>query len=104
MNWEEKFEIMQNITHTEIRMRKPSDWFVSSWMQTAGGNYGNGRTPEEAVNNHWDIITSYPVSINRTSGKEDEYFKWNGFMFTRTTKEDFLASQHDHLFGKRVII
>jgi hypothetical protein len=89
MNWEEKFEIMKNMTHTEICMRKPSDWYISSWMNIAGGSYGEGHTPEEAINNQWELMTTRSFEISSWKHDGKEYLRWNGFLFVRISEEEY---------------
>lgn len=67
MTWEEKLAACQALCKTELHMRKPGDWYVG-WRAEAVrtdkpgmlvGVYGEGKTPEEAVENHWrEVVTS----------------------------------------------
>lgn len=61
MTWEQKLAALQVLAETSIRMRSPGDWYVSANMQIGSkdscllvGTYGNGATPQEAVENHWN--------------------------------------------------
>jgi hypothetical protein len=61
MTWQEKFAALQRLCPTHLEMRKPGDWYVAAHrreMTYAGygflsGRYGNGATPEEAVEDDW---------------------------------------------------
>lgn len=64
--WEEKLSVLQAISNVALRMRAIGDWYVDSNMAIAGGGtvqggYGNGATPQEAVEKHWDLyVTNLP--------------------------------------------
>lgn len=102
MNWEQKLQALQALCDVSLKMRKPGDWYVSSNMSIAGdgflrSNYGNGQTPESAVNNHWENYTtllspeSY-IAVNQTFGPRKQV-RWNGFMW-----EDVPCNnEHPHL-------
>ena len=63
MNWEEKLLKLRELSPmATVRWRGPNSWYVSAGMhkkegQIIVGAYGNGTTPEEAVENHWDIYS-----------------------------------------------
>lgn len=58
LTWQEKllhFKLLD--PSTEVKMRKPDDWYVSSNFERANGHlrtahYGNGDSPEAAVEDH----------------------------------------------------
>lgn len=92
MNWEQKLVALQCICPTWLCMRRPGDWFVEARgrdvMEGEGGmflcgSYGNGRTPEEAVNNDWEVI-AVPGHAIRV---HDKYWRWGGFMWQQMTRE-----------------
>jgi hypothetical protein len=88
MDWQQKFAAIQAFAgnfDTSIMMRKPGDWYVSSGMSVGGdgmlsGKYGNGVSPEAAINEHWEIYSTLPFdryAVNR----ENKRARWNGFMW-----------------------
>lgn len=90
MSWEEKLAAIQSLTgDASLKMRRPGNWYVNARMDLGGnglleGKYGNGATPEEAVENHWKIYTMLPpdryVVVN---GNFDgnRRLRWNGYMW-----------------------
>ena len=73
-----------------LRMRAPNDWYVScSGVETQErgsgvlvGSYGNGRTPQEAILDHWRVLVddlpkdSYLVL--GAHGKARREVRWDG--------------------------
>lgn len=95
MTWEQKLSALQAIAECYLRMRKPGDWYVSHKVSIGGDGflrteYGNGKTPEEAVNNHWDTYAvNLPIDrcvVARVNSEDEKRVRWNGFMW-----EDFAA-------------
>lgn len=84
MTWEEKLAALNSLSQCSLRMRKPGDWYVS-WHAETGGtmvscDFGNGRTPEEAVNAHWDLyVTNLPS--DRHIRAKNRCYRWVGFMW-----------------------
>lgn len=86
MTWEEKLAALQSLTETSLRMRKPGDWYVDAYgLREIGGNgildsaYGNGKTPQEAVENDWLKMTSLASDLYiRVKGKN---YRWMGYMW-----------------------
>lgn len=94
MDWEQQLQACQAIAECYPRMRKPKDWYIHHSVSVKKGcalegRYGNGSTPEEAVGNHWDIITNLKpeeyIVINEY-GKRTAV-KWNGFMWAHVNEE-----------------
>ena len=91
MNWEQKLSAFQALTDTNVEMRLPGDWFVHSRGLSISsddscvleGKYGNGRTPGEAVEQHWDIFSSveYPQYCVVDCDGTRQHVRWNGFMW-----------------------
>lgn len=87
LTWEQKLQALQALGNTSLRMRKPGDWYVSQngvsirEGSILKGSYGNGKTPEEAVTNHW-LLYSAPTN-NQTVVIDDgrRGVCWNGFMW-----------------------
>jgi hypothetical protein len=97
MTWEEKFEALQALSKDiSLKMRFPGNWYVSQTSVERkrggflGGGVGNGKTPQEAVEDDWK---------NKTELESGEYLvidaykptrravEWNGFMW-QDVKED----------------
>lgn len=82
MNWEQKLHALKKLSfNTRLEMRSPGDWYVQASMQIPEGQmlrgaYGEGPTPEAAVEAHWVIYGC--GKIFDCSGKQ---FRWNGFMW-----------------------
>lgn len=97
MHWEQKLQALNALAECNVKMRKPGDWYVchSAELKTCGagvlrGEYGNGASPEEAVNNHWSKLTELPDSDYIVIGaftQNRKAFIWNGFMWQEVTKE-----------------
>lgn len=87
MNWEQKLETMMALGACELIMRKPGDWYVNQDVSLQDGRllvseYGNGTTPQEAVENHFDglALGSSPkkyLVIRDDGGRRHVY--WNGY-------------------------
>ncbi len=98
MDWQQKFAAIKAFAgdfETCLMMRKPGDWYVSAGMAQGGdgvllGTYGNGATPEEAVDDHWRIYTDdmphdkYAVADRANPPRRG---RWNGFMWDMLTDE-----------------
>lgn len=97
MTWEQKFAAINAIADASLRMREPGDWYVSQPRVEvkAGsiltGSYGNGRTPEAAIEAHWRALTqlegdSYVV----VDAYKDERkaVEWNGFMWVEIRERE----------------
>lgn len=94
MTWQQMLMAIQALGETSLKMRKPGDWYVSAHTSIANaglleGRYGNGSTPEEAVEDHWERITNLaPHEYVVTSrGGERLNVKWTGFMWEHLTTE-----------------
>jgi len=91
MTWEEKLAACKSLGDCALRMRKPGDWYVSWNVETVeqghpgmlAGRYGNGASPQLAVEDHWAKITASDVvalvtDATRSTRRE---VRWNGFMW-----------------------
>lgn len=92
MTWEDKFAAMQELVgpfRINLSMRKPGDWYVNAGAREIGyggllqGKYGNGRTPEEAVEEDWRVcVTSLKpnerIVIGGTTGGKRREVVWGG--------------------------
>jgi hypothetical protein len=95
MTWEQKLAALQAIAPTTLNMRKPGDWYVSAQGRDVGGDglltasYGNGKTPQEAVEDDWRQVAELPfdkyvVVFVRNTRK---HLRWNGYMWSDLTIE-----------------
>lgn len=90
MTWEQKFAALQSIADTSLRMRKPGDWYVSATGRGIAGDgfvlgaYGNGKTPEEAIEDDFRQLAEFLPSdryVVVERGGERRQFRWTGFMW-----------------------
>jgi len=91
MTWEEKLAALKALANTHLEMRAPGDWYVSAYAREVGGNgmlegrYGNGRTPQEAVEDDWEKMTAkLPADryiVVYASGEDRQQYRWNGYMW-----------------------
>jgi hypothetical protein len=91
MTWEQKLAALQALCDTSLRMRKPGDWYVSATGRGIGGDglsrgaYGNGKTPQEAVEDDWRQIVEHLPSdryVIARSYSIEKRVRWNGFMWS----------------------
>lgn len=94
MNWEEKLAAIKSIDGSvSLVMRKPGDWYVSTHAEVTGGElhsvlsspYGNGRTPQAAVEDHWrQLVDELPqdqyIVLNAMQSNR-RHVRWNGHMW-----------------------
>lgn len=90
MNWQEKAAALNAIGRVNLLIRKPGDWYVHHEHVEIKdrcflrGSFGNGATPEAAIEDHWrkfvDEIGSCYVVTNAYSGNR-RAVRWNGFMW-----------------------
>lgn len=104
MDWEQKLQAFNALVECKLIMRKPGDWFVSQQISVKQGHcmvgvYGNGATPQLAVEDHWERLTKLP---------KDEYLiakeywdgetckrvavRWNGFMWDHVAEPQAKAA------------
>jgi len=89
MTWEEKFEAIKAIGSACLRMRKPGDWYVSQPDVAVKvgamleSRYGNGATPEAAVLDHWQQLTSIDLAnevvVLDAMRDTRRHVWWNGY-------------------------
>lgn len=91
MTWEQKLQAIQALNETSLHMRKPGDWYVRCGMEVGAdnscvliGRYGNGNTPQEAVEDHWKIYTDL-LKLDEYCvvgcAENRRHVRWNGFMW-----------------------
>lgn len=89
MDYQEKFAALQSLAEISLRMRAPGDWYVSHGVEVKNGHvlegrYGNGPTPEAAIEDHWRQIAeiSPPLYVVIDSyGKSRRAVRWTGYMW-----------------------
>ena len=90
MTWEQKLAALKSLTETHLKMREPGNWYVSAHAREVqdgcvlSSSYGNGATPEEAVEDDFRKMTAvkYPKAIVvNYRGTREKRVRWNGFMW-----------------------
>ena len=90
MNWQEKADALDSLAEIDIKIRKVNDWYVSQRTEIGGdgmllGSYGNGTTPEEAIENHWfQLVDDLPIDkyiVTAAMNNERKHWRWNGYMW-----------------------
>lgn len=100
MHWETKLSALNALTECSLKMREPGDWYVSQNVDVKDasiikGVVGNGVTPEEAINDHWNQVTGelksheYLVCREYWDGETSKRLavRWNGFMWSHVVEE-----------------
>lgn len=85
MTWEEKFAALNALAPARLLMRCPGDWYVDQNVEIKrggmlDGSYRNGRTPEEAVEEHWQKLTKIAPTdylVFNASGKDRRAYRWH---------------------------
>jgi len=94
LTWQEKAAALDALSEIRLLIRKPGDWYVHQNVSVGDGSatlvgaYGNGETPEAALNDHWRALVTDLVGCGPTekylvvSGeKGNRRVRWNGFMW-----------------------
>lgn len=97
MDWQQKAEALAGLTELAIHFREkqwliggPEPWYVQQKIDIREGGclhgaYGNGYTPQEAIENHWkrlvDDLAADQYLIVRSSTDDRRAVRWNGFMW-----------------------
>jgi hypothetical protein len=92
LTWEQKFAAINALGQAHLCMRAPGDWYVDQRVYVCEredssvivGRYGNGHTPEDAVEDHFNTLTAekplaYVVMGEHTGNRRRVL--WNGFMW-----------------------
>lgn len=93
MTWEQKLAALNSITATRVLMREPGNWYVEAYARMLPdgahmfrGAYGEGKTPQEAVENDWDQISASPSVYISPNSEEERRVRWNGYMWEEVAK------------------
>lgn len=88
MNTQQKAEALNALAEISVMIRKANDWYVSQSVEVKNGNilegeYGNGTTPDEAIENHWlKLVDDLPANkylVLGAYGENRKAVKWNGY-------------------------
>lgn len=108
MDWEHKADALAALCDFSLQYRAPADriglaepWYVEQAVQvrekdTMCGTYGNGFTPQEAIEDHWKrLVTDLPHEhylVVRQGGHPRRAVRWNGFMWADVIEPDKAAA------------
>jgi hypothetical protein len=93
MDWQQKAAALSALVEIQLICRKAGDWYVRQEVEIKDGailrgSYGNGTTPQEAVEDHWrqlvDEMTPTPMYLVVSAGggqRKRRAVRWNGFMW-----------------------
>lgn len=91
MNWQQKAEALNALSEISLKIRHAGDWYVNQSVEVGGddsavvvGTYGNGTTPEVAIEDHWKrLCDELPSNQYLVIGRANErrHVRWNGFMW-----------------------
>ena len=95
MDWQQKATALNELADIKLCIRAPGDWWVSQYTEIKDGcmllgSYGNGGTPEQAIEDHWNILTAveYPKCIIANAGSSlRQAVRWNGYMWSKAAEE-----------------
>lgn len=89
MTWEQQLEALQSLGRCCLKMRVPGNWYVEQprvSIATGGmlvGKFGQGTSPEEAVEDHWRQYTTYVkderVKVEQAGKVTGLYVRWDGY-------------------------
>lgn len=90
MDWQQKAEALDALAEITLKIRRAGDWYVSQNVDIKDecvlrGAFGNGETPEAAIEDHWrQLVTDVPRGmylIARPIHGQRRAVLWNGFMW-----------------------
>lgn len=89
MTWQQKAAALDALREIELHIRAPGDWYVHQGISIGGdgvlvGSYGNGETPELAIEDHWRIYCEelpHDRYIVIEGGIARRHVRWNGYMW-----------------------
>lgn len=89
MNTKEKFFAINALRTATIGLDKNKNYYIEQAVEISNGGFlesvtGRGASPVEAIEAHWDLLTSTQPTI-RSRGKN---YRWNGFMWEEIHGKD----------------
>ena len=97
MDWQQKAEALASLTELAICFREKQwriggdePWYVQQKIDIRDGcclhgAYGNGYTPQEAIEDHWkrlvDDLSSDQYLVIEAAADKRRAVRWNGFMW-----------------------
>ena len=108
MDWEQKFAAINALAQATLQMRGPGDWYVETSVEVKNGSilegrYGNGTSPENAVNSHWAAMLELAADEYLVANAGMEWrraVKWNGFMWDDVRESDRSVCDTEDTDGK----
>jgi hypothetical protein len=97
MDWQQKAAALDAVADIRVCIRKPNDWYVDQRIDVGGdgmlrGIYGNGTTPIEAIEDHWQqlVVNLAPgrYLVIDAAGEKRRHVRWNGFMWVDLQVKD----------------
>ena len=93
MTWEQKLEALKALAPTEVRMRKPGDWYATNNAEIGGNGFlrgvpGNGTCPQTAVEALWFELTELAFGqylVVHAGPGDRSHWKWNGYRWEQLT-------------------
>jgi hypothetical protein len=96
MDWQQKAEALAALGELSIKFRErewrigaSEPWYVQQRVEikdggTLCGAYGNGRTPQDAIEDHWRCLVEQlgdRYLVVNAGGEDRRAVRWNGFMW-----------------------
>lgn len=89
MNWQQKAAALNALAELDIKIREPGDWYCSQSVSIREefvlvGTFGNGDSPEAAVDDHWKVLVE-DIGARYLIANDGRYnrkaVRWNGYMW-----------------------
>lgn len=97
LSWQQKAAALNALAEIQIKTRPDGSWYVRQGVEVKRrgvliGAYGNGDTPQEAINDHWqqlvgDLTTEQYLVVG-AYGEKRLAVRWNGFMWARVEEQN----------------
>jgi hypothetical protein len=99
MTWEQKLQACAALgPPVSLNMRMPGNWYAHQsgvWItnpHSSTGKYGNGKTPQEAAEDHFKCLTELDhedecVKVEYCG--QSRFVTWNGFMWSDYPEDRF---------------
>ena len=87
MNVQQKAAALNALSRLKVCIRKENDWYIEQSTEIKNGDvligeYGDGATPEEAIENHWEkLAESGKIIVTDAYGDGRIERRWNGYMW-----------------------